>query len=73
MDIYIDDFVASKIARRCCGFVVRRASVPFGKQRIDRYMIRLANGREEFIPAADIELIAPATFDDLDTLADGAT
>jgi hypothetical protein len=71
MQVNVDDFVASKIARRCCGFVVRAASVRFGTQQIDGYMIRLANGREVFIPAAHTELITPATFDDLDTLPDG--
>ena len=50
------DFVGSRLIGSVCGIVVRAETVAAGK--LPGYIVRLANGREDFIAAEDTELIA---------------
>lgn len=49
-------FIKSAYAPWYCGIVVRRGTVCGG--RIAGFIVRLANGRQDFIPADDAVLIA---------------
>lgn len=52
------DFVKPKCGGFRTFFLVKRGSIKFGKGWIEGWIVRDANGRQDFIPTEDIEFIA---------------
>lgn len=52
------DFIKSRLAPMCLGIVLQRGSIPFGKERIEGYLITTANGAVDFIDAESAVFIA---------------
>lgn len=52
------DFIKSAYAGWCCGLVIDRGTVCKG--RIEGYVVELASGKRDFIPADDAVLICPS-------------